>query len=201
MNENKSTNWNWNDYFDNVIDPPMRETVGHALEQLGKGQGRKAVDLGCGSGNDTVHMIKAGFQVEAVDASADGLARLRARPELAEYKNYTTEQALFEIVKLPHNIWTNAGFALPFSTHEVFNKLWRHIYKRLDKGGVFSGQLFGINDSWNGKVSDMNFHDHDGIKNLLAPYDVHHFREEEQDGTDAVGRAKHWHIYHIVIQK
>ena len=201
MSENNSADWNWNDYFDKVIDPPMRETVGHALEALGKGDGRQAVDLGCGSGNDTVHMVKAGFKVHAIDGSADGLARLRARPDMQGHKNLTTEQSLYEIVKLPRNVWINAGFALPFSKKDVFERIWEHIYDRLEKGGVFSGQLFGFNDTWHCKVADMNFHDMAGIERLLQKYTTLHLREEESDGTDAVGRPKHWHIYHIVIQK
>lgn len=201
MSDNKSADWNWNDYFDHVVDPPMRETVNVALKTLEAGQGRQAVDLGCGSGNDTVHMIDAGFKVLAIDGSADGLMRLLNRPHMQDFANIETLQATFDMAKWPQNIWTNAGFSLPFAAPDVFEKTWQSIFNNLENNGVFSGQLFGLQDSWNGKVVDMNFHDENGVRALCRPYKILHFEEEKKEGQDAVGRSKFWHIFHVVLQK
>lgn len=198
MTDNKSADWNWSDYFDNIHNPPMRPTVSAALEALGAGQGRQAVDLGCGSGNDTVHMLDAGFKVLAIDASEDGLQRLQDRRTTPVLQ---VSQSMFNQADWPQNIWTNAGFALPFCIDEIFQDVWHRIFENLEGGGVFSGQLFGLEDSWNGKVSDMNFHSADDVQKLISPHEVLLLDEETGNGKDAVGRPKYWQIFHIVLRK
>ncbi len=200
MSENKSADWDWSEYFDKINDPPMRGTVQAAIDVLGLGQGRPAIDLGCGHGNDTVHMLNAGFEVLAMDTSAEGLRRLQNRADL-EADLLSAQKASFHTADWKKNIWTNAGFALPFCPSDKFDQVWQRISENLQDGGIFSGQLFGIEDSWNGKVSDMNFHSEESVRALCNSYGIMHFEEEKGDGKDAVGRPKYWHIFHIVLQK
>ena len=199
--ENRSADWDWNMYFDHVHDPEIRTTLKVALDYLGKGNNRQAVDLGCGHGNDTVHILKAGFKVLAVDKSADGLQRLVSRETLINRWNLKILESDIESLDIPPSTFINASYALPFLPQEGFLSTWNKIIKSLDVGGVFAGHLFGVRDSWNGRVSDMTFHSRTEVEALIKPFDILHFNEEEFDGSDAVGRPKHWHRFEIVIVK
>src|ERR1700722_16859529 len=50
-----------------------------ACNRLGAGDGRLAVDLGCGEGTDTLALLDRGWSVLAIDVEPAGLASLRAR--------------------------------------------------------------------------------------------------------------------------
>tara|TARA_B100001971_G_C18056192_1_gene465453 strand:+ start:111 stop:737 length:627 start_codon:yes stop_codon:yes gene_type:complete len=195
-----SADWDWNVFFDNVNDPEIRTTLRIALEYLGEGKNRQAIDLGCGHGNDTVHILAAGFKVLAVDKSADGLQRLVSRETLINRWNLKILESGFDILDMPEAAFINASYALPFLDEDFFLSAWNKMIKSLASGGVFSGHLFGVKDSWNGRVADMNFHSKEAIETLIKPYEVLHFDELEYDGKDAAGRPKHWHVFEIVIK-
>lgn len=201
--KNYSADWDWTTFFDNVVDPPMRVTLERALAHLGRGDGRQAVDLGCGTGNDTVHMLKAGFKVLAIDQSAEGLKRLENRENLPHPENLDTCQARFQDLDLPqHCDFINASLALPFCPPEDLQTLWQKIFDALKPGGIFAGHLFGVDDSWNHKVLDMSFFSRAEVEEMIKPFSqTLFFKEDEYDGRDAHGRPKHWHGFSLVLQK
>ncbi len=47
----------------------------------------------------------------------------------------------------------------------------------------------------------MTFHDRAAIDGLLDGLEVEMLREEENDSTTPRGKAKHWHVFHIVARK
>lgn len=47
----------------------------------------------------------------------------------------------------------------------------------------------------------MSFVSRAALDELLAGLDVERLDEVEQDGRTAVGDAKHWHLYHLVVRK
>ena len=199
--QNLSADWDWSAYFDHIHDPDMRVTLKTALDYFSTGENKQAIDLGCGHGNDTVHILKAGFQTLAIDQSQEGLDRLVARDTCADHPNLTVLKSTFQDMHLPKSDFVNASFAVPFCPQEQFQALWNRIIDALNPGGVFAGHLFGIRDSWQEKVADMNFHTAQDVQALIQPYTVLHFNEIEKDGADAVGRPKHWHIFEIVLVK
>lgn len=50
-----------------------------ACAELGAGDGRMAIDLGCGGGTAAVELLARGWSVTAVAAAEAGLALLRTR--------------------------------------------------------------------------------------------------------------------------
>jgi len=174
-----------------------RETLLDALARF-EADGVKpgtAVDLGAGAGRDTAELVRRGWRVVAVDASPEAAARLRALGDPVEVL-----EARFEDADWPTCELVNASFSLPFCTAEQFERCWRRLRERLASGGRFCGHLFGVDDDWAGQ-EDMNFHSRDEVERLLAGFEIERLEEIDEDGSTALGQAKHWHRFHIVARR
>ncbi|HEY7609494.1 MAG TPA: class I SAM-dependent methyltransferase [Alphaproteobacteria bacterium] len=161
-----------------------------------------AVDLGCGTGRDTLELLRRGWRVLAVDAEASAIAELTARPEaMAARERLETRVARFEAVALPDCDLVNSSFALPLCGAEAFPALWQRIRAALDPGGRIACQLFGPRDSWAARSPSPAIHDRAAVQALLAGLAVEMLDEEEVDSLTPRGQKKHWHIFHIVARK
>ena len=160
-----------------------------------------AVDLGCGAGRDTAELLRRGWRVLAIDGEEEAIRRLRARPDVATAGDRLhTQVSTFEDAAWPAAELVNASFALPFCPPEAFDALWERIVRSLPVGGRFSGQLFGDRDEWSGEA-ELTFHTRAQAEALLGAFELELFDELEQDGQTAVGRPKHWHLFHVVGRK
>jgi tellurite methyltransferase len=72
------------------------------------------VDLGCGSGIDTLGILERGWRVFATDADAEGIRRLRSRVPAELTPALRTTVARMEQVELPEADLIWAGFSLFF---------------------------------------------------------------------------------------
>jgi tellurite methyltransferase len=68
-------------------------------------------------------------------------------------------------------------------------------------GGIFTGQLFGTNDSWNVENSGMSFHTRAEVEAFFRGFELIHLEEEDHPGTTKLGEPKHWHIFHIIASR
>ena len=180
-----------------------RETLLDALARF-EAEGRTtgtAVDLGCGTGRDTVELLRRGWHVVAIDSQPEAIERLRAHPEaVAAADRLHTVAAGFEDAEWPAGDLVNASFALPFCPPEVFARTWPSIVSSLRPGGRFCGQLFGVHDQWSPSL-DMNFHTREDVESLLDGLETERLEELEQDGRTAVGDTKYWHLFHVVARR
>jgi tellurite methyltransferase len=190
----------WQDYYERTAGRPPRRTLLLALERFGGGDGRSAVDLGCGDGRDTVELLRRGWRVIAIDAEPAALERLKRRPDLPPGAVLETRCQRFEDADWPAVDLVNASFSLPLVPPERFPALWAKIARSLNPGGRFSGQLFGERDGWRGEKA-ITFLSRAEIESLLAGFAVELLEEEESDAATPYGKAKHWHLFHIVARK
>ncbi|MBR3198528.1 MAG: class I SAM-dependent methyltransferase [Bacilli bacterium] len=155
-----------------------------------------AIDLGCGSGNETVYMIKNGIKVLAIDRQLNQdfiLNRLSDN----EKKMISFKESSFEDVELPRTNLLTAFFSIPFCNPNNFDELWNKIYNSIEDDGYFVGQLFGDRDAWN-VVDSINTFPIDKVKDYLKKYriikleEVEYVRESDN---------KKWHFYDIIAQK
>ncbi|NER79239.1 MAG: class I SAM-dependent methyltransferase [Leptolyngbya sp. SIO1D8] len=197
----------WSQYYQAVEGRPPRETLVKALNffeaenphQQSKSR-RLAVDLGCGSGRDTVELLRRGWRVIAIDGQAEAIARLRQHPDINRTYLETRVQP-FENLTLPPEVdLINASFCLPFCPVEYFSDLWEAIVTALKPGGRFCGQLFGDRDSWS-LYSNLNCHTREQVEELFSPFEFDFFDEEEHPGKTVLGEEKHWHIFQIVARR
>jgi hypothetical protein len=121
--------------------------------------GRKehALDVGAGALNASKYLLSAGFgHVTALDASP------RAQKAAAEFsrEQVTFVLSRFEDFPFPANSYdlVNAEFSLPFINPANFESVFTKLLNSIRGGGIFTGQLFGSNDSWNVENSGMSFH-------------------------------------------
>lgn len=170
-----------------------------ACEELGVGQGRLAIDLGCGEGTDTLELLARGWLVVAVDTEPAGLELLRARIPAPAAGRVRILRASFAEADLPSAHLIHAGFSLPFCSPQEFPTLWARIRRALAPGGVFVGQLFGTHDTW-AEDPDMTFHARDQVEVLLDGLDILRLEESERDGH-AFSGPKRWHTFDILARK
>jgi len=190
-------------YYQAVEGRPPHETLLKALSIFDTEpllyRPRFAVDLGCGDGRDTVELLRRGWRVLAIDREQNAFDRLLDRPIQRDLLQ--TQLMRFETLTLPQSIdLINASFCLPFCQPADFAHLWETIVTSLNPGGYFCGQLFGDRDSWT-VYPDRTHHTREQIQVLLKSFDIEWFDEEEHPGVTALGKEKHWHIFHIVARK
>jgi tellurite methyltransferase len=185
----------WKRYYDAAGDEP-RATLLAALE--GFTAPGVAVDLGCGTGRDTVELLRRGWHVVAIDSEAEAIRRLRA--STGDDERLQTQVARYENAALPSCDLVNASWSLPFCAPGVFGVVWERIVDALRPGGRFCGQLFGERDEW-AVEEDMTFHTRAEAESLFSAFDLERFDEVEEDGKTALGQPKHWHVFNVVALK
>ena len=191
----------WRRYYDRTATRPPRRTLAFALDRFDAAPPpvRRAVDLGCGTGRDTVAMLAREWRVLAIDAEPAALAGLRSRGDLPPDAALETRVARFEEARWGRCALLNSSFALPLVPPPQFAALWPRLMRSLVSGGRLACQLFGTRDGWAGSET-ITFHSRAEVDALLAPLHIEHFREEETDSITPRGTPKHWHLFHIVAR-
>lgn len=130
MNTLDYYNKNSEEYFNSTLNVDMTNTYKAFLKLLPKGG--KILDLGCGSGRDSMNFIKLGYEVIAVDG-AKKLAK-RASVLLGKEVIASTFEEL-ELKEKFHGIWACAS--LLHIKREDLKTVLNNLYNNLDDNGVF----------------------------------------------------------------
>jgi trans-aconitate methyltransferase len=156
-----------------------------------------ALDAGAGALNATKYLLSAGFNhVTALDASphaqkaAEEFPRQQVTFVLSRFEDFPFPANSFDLV--------NAEFSLPFMNRGNFESVLPKLLNSIRGGGIFTGQLFGTNDSWNVENSGMTFHTRPQVEAFFSAFELIHLEEEDHPGTTKLGEPKHWHIFHII---
>jgi len=166
------------------------------IEFLDKYKVDSAIDLGCGSGNETVYMIKNGIKVLAIDRQLNHDFILNRLSD-SEKQLISFKESSFEDVELPKTKLLTAFFSIPFCNPNNFDELWTKIYNSIEDNGYFVGQLFGDRDAWN-VVDSINTSPIDKVKEYLKKYKIIKLEEVEYVRESD---NKKWHFYDIIAQK
>ena len=198
-----AVNANWAGYYRWTAGRPPRELLLRVLDHIAwektTRRRRTAVDLGCGAGNDTLELLRRGWEVLAIDQQPSALRLVSRRVPSRWRKRLTLLAAPMEGLSLPRADLVYASFSLPFCAPKRFGELWRGIRRSLAPGGHFSGQLFGNRDAWFGD-RPLTFHSLRQAHALEQGYRVELFREIEEEGRAFEG-PKHWHYYELILEK
>jgi membrane dipeptidase len=157
-----------------------------------------AVDLGAGTGRDTLELLRRGWRVVAIDGepeAVDKIVQLAGR----DADRLDAVVGRYESTPWPECDLLNASYAIPFCPPDRFAEVWGRIVHSIRPGGRFAGQFFGPNDDW--ARTGLLIHSRAEIEQLLAPFEIESLTEEDVDGTTTVGKTKHWHLFHVVSRK
>jgi tellurite methyltransferase len=193
----------WEEYYRAIEGRAVRPLLLEATEFLptrrATDRARIAIDLGCGDGTETLWLLARGWMVVAVDAAPEAIARLRAAAMPGDALRLTTHVTSFHELEFPDADFVFAALSLPFCAPHEFDGMWPRVERALRPQGIFAGHFFRPHDSWADRP-DMTFQTRDELERLLAGFDVHVLREEDEDGQ-AVSGPKHWHVFHVIASK
>ena len=130
MNTLDYYNKNSEEYFNSTLNVDMTNTYKEFLKLVP--EGGKILDLGCGSGRDSMNFIKLGYEVTAVDGSKE-LAK-KASALLGKEVIVSTFEEL-ELKEKFHGIWACAS--LLHIKREDLKIVLNNLYNNLDDNGVF----------------------------------------------------------------
>jgi SAM-dependent methyltransferase len=188
---------NWDDYYAATRDYPPRPMLARAAGML-PGPG-KALDLGCGAGNDTRYLLEHGFRVTAVDANQASVSALLALGEerlkavLSTFAEFTFDSDGYDLI--------SAQYALPFSPPDGFAGMFARLVSALRPGAIFTGQLFGVRDAWNEPGTDLSFHTRAEAEQLLHGLHLIEFHETEEAVLLASGDPHNAHYLEFIARR
>lgn len=192
----------WNEHNGQVAKKilPPSATLSYALnywEGAGQTPGN-AADLGCGTGIDTLELLRNGWSVLAIDHDQRSIEILEQNI-LPQPSFLTTRLQSFENLSLPTLQLINASHALPFCKPRYFDNCWATICQALQPGGIFCGHFFGIHDDWSLRPA-MTFHRKEDMATLFSGFDLLRIEEIEKDGPTISGMIKHWHLFTVIAR-
>ena len=160
----------------------------------------RALDAGAGALNATKYLLSVGFRhVTAFDSSPSS-QKLAAELPVdqvtfvpSRFEDFAFAPGACDIV--------NAEFCLPFMPREAFAPVFGRMLGSVAPGGIFTGQLFGPNDSWNTPERKMSFHTRAETEAFLQGFEIIELEEESHPGKTALGDEKYWHIFHIIARR
>lgn len=130
MNTLDYYNKNSEEYFNSTLNVDMTNTYKPFLKLVPKDG--KILDLGCGSGRDSMNFMKLGYEVTAVDGAKE-LAK-KASVLLGKEVILSTFEEL-ELKEKFHGIWACAS--LLHIKREDLKTVLNNLYNNLDDNGVF----------------------------------------------------------------
>ena len=130
MNTLDYYNKNSEEYFNSTLNVDMTNTYKEFLKLVP--EGGKILDLGCGSGRDSMNFMKLGYEVTFVDGAKE-LAK-RASVLLGKEVIVSTFEEL-ELKEKFHGIWACAS--LLHIKREDLKTVLNNLYNNLEDNGVF----------------------------------------------------------------
>ncbi len=157
-----------------------------------------AVDIGAGTGRDTLELLRRGWRVVAIDGESEATDRIAALAG-GNAGRLEAMTGRYESTLWPECDLLNASYSLPFCRAEEFSAVWARIVGSIVPGGRFAGQFFGPRDDW--ARTGLLVKSREEVERLLEPFEVESLQELDGEGPTTVGKSKHWHVFHVVARK
>lgn len=157
-------NKNYDEYFKNTVSVDLSHLYFKFIEKLPKEA--KVLDLGCGSGRDSLYFKNQGYKVTAIDGSKE-LANLASK--LIEQDVIVSNFEELELNDKFNGIWACASL-LHLNEIEL-EKLLTKLEKSLIKDGIlYMSFKYGIKEYIDDKGRYFNCYTEETIKELIEGY-------------------------------
>ena len=157
--------------------------------------GNTAIDLGCGTGNDTEFLISKGFKVTAIDSQEEVKEFFSNKDLNKENLNLIVED--FSKVDLPKADLILANMSL-FFVKDNFEEFLRKLLEKVNKNGFIVANFLGKEDEWNGNKTTI---EKDELLSFFKEFKMYYFSEEKYYKDTARGINKFWHVYTVMAQR
>ena len=121
-------------YFENTKNALPHNNIREFI-QIEKKAGN-AIDIGCGSGRDTVFLIKNNWNVLAIDRE-DTKEIIEQKLDAEELNRFEFSCQNFENISLKENDLIVSNFSIPFCSKNYFNEFWNKIVSSIVEGRIF----------------------------------------------------------------
>ncbi len=161
------------------------------------------LDLGCGTGRDTLYYLRLNAYVTAVDYRQEALDILVSRVKDA-YKNHLiTRMQSWQNIKLDKNYdVVSATLSLPFIPKEYFSQALKNILSQIPSGSIFSANFFGNKHEWNVAANHiMTFVSRDELKTYFKEFDLLVLDETDRKTSTASDGLSRWHQFDVVAAR
>jgi len=179
-----------------------RKPVGFLIEAVERlsSAGGLALDLGCGAGVDAKYLAENGFLVEAVDLDKNSIIQTRNICRGLPVK--IIQKDIFDYnVKIDNYSLIISWNTLSFLDKEKAKNVLINIQEGLKTDGLFVFGLFGPEDDWAEKHSEMSFWTAEELKEILSRMEFVKILEEKQKKPGATGEIKFWHLIQGIAKK
>lgn len=156
--------------------------------------GNTAIDLGCGTGNDTEFLISNGFKVTAID-NEEQVKDILENKNLDKTK-YEVKIGDFSKMEIPNADLILANMSL-FFIRDNFEEFLRNLLNKINPKGFIVANFLGNEDDWKGRNSTI---EREQLLELFKDFDLNYFSEEKYYGKTALEENKFWHVYTIMAQ-
>ena len=162
----------------------------------------RAIELGCGSGSDTIKLLESGWSVCAVDAIPNGFENIKSKISSHQLSQVEFRQEYFENLTMSvasaDLIYSN--LSIPFCRPERFDEFWTEIIRAINVDGRFAGNLFGDKDDWADRT-DTTFKTKEQVYHLFRDFELEYFDEILKHGQVGASSVKQWHIFEVIARR
>lgn len=199
----------WSKYFEVHRNSKQHEIVEHACAKFSakelseeKNYSKTALDLGCGTGRDTLYLLEKCFKVTAIDVEAEAIEIVREKCVTARFSEFTLYVSRLETVKFSEQYdLVSSNLTLSFIPPDNFKNVWSNIVQHIQFNGRFSGQFFGIHHEWSNS-KDMTFFNYNEIRYLFGSiFQIESIHETAAKTKTVSDGIKFWHQWDVIALK
>lgn len=203
----KANNEKWTKYRRRTKEKLPKKPLVKLLDKLEPG---KAIELGPGSGIDTLYLLEKGWQVLGVDSASGteedirSLISTKNEEALANFSFINQSFEKLELEKEEYDLLV--GFnSVFFCSPEKFNDFFETLTGSIKPQGYLLINLLGKKDDWNKTGSRYKtFLEKEEILELLKGFEIDEntIKEREFDSKTTISKIpKHWHTFFICAKK